>query len=55
MKDNGIEPKILVMFTDGYTGDGWGDGDYCETVFVIKHNQTALAPHGITVTYEEQQ
>jgi len=55
MKDNGIEPKIPVMFTDGYTGDGWGDGDYCETVFIIKHNQTALAPHGITVTYEEQQ
>lgn len=53
MKENSIEPKIFVMFTDGYTGDGWGDADYCETIFIIKHNQSAKAPHGITVTYEE--
>jgi predicted metal-dependent peptidase len=53
MKENGIEPKIFVMFTDGYTGDGWGDADYCESIFIVKHNQSAVAPHGITVTYEE--
>lgn len=53
MKENSIEPKIFVMFTDGYTGDGWGDADYCEAIFIVKHNESAKAPHGITVTYEE--
>jgi len=53
MKNEGIEPNIFVMFTDGYTGDGWGDPDYCETIFIVKHNKTAEAPHGITVIYED--
>ena len=34
MKDNDIQPKKFIMFTDGYR-DSWGDADYCETVFVI--------------------
>lgn len=54
MKDNGIEPKMFIMFTDGYTGDGWGDADYCESIFVIKHNPNCQAPHGISIAYEEE-
>jgi len=54
MKEHGIEPKIFVMFTDGYTGDGWGDEDYCETIFIIKHNPNCKPPHGIAVAYEEE-
>lgn len=54
MKDNSIEPKMFIMFTDGFTGDGWGDADYCESIFVIKHNTSCQAPHGISIAYEEE-
>lgn len=52
-------PKKLIMFTDGYPGDGWGDPKYCETVFVVHggsgewaHGQEVpKSPWGITVPY----
>lgn len=53
MKENDIEPKRLVMFTDGYTGDGWGDPAYCETLFVIVGGGNMEAPHGMTVQYDD--
>jgi predicted metal-dependent peptidase len=52
MKENDVNPKRFVMFTDGYTYDGWGDAEYCETVFVIHGNPGCEAPHGITTHYE---
>lgn len=55
MKEQGIEPKKFLMFTDGYTWDSWGDSDYCDTVFVIHSNRdkNLEAPFGITAHYEE--
>ena len=35
MKEHDIQPKKLIMFTDGYPFGSWGEEDYCETVFVI--------------------
>ena len=35
MKENDIQPKKFLMFTDGYPFGSWGDEDYCDTVFVI--------------------
>ena len=35
LKEEAIDPKRLVMFTDGYPFDSWGDPDYCDTVFII--------------------
>ena len=52
MKENGIEPKKFVMFTDGYPYDSWGDENYCDTLFIVKGNTTAQAPFGQTVIYE---
>jgi predicted metal-dependent peptidase len=52
MKDNDIQPKKFIMFTDGYPWDSWGDPDYCDTIFVVKGNETAQAPFGQTVIYE---
>jgi predicted metal-dependent peptidase len=52
MKENGIEPKRFIMFTDGYPGDGWGDPDYCETLFVIHGSETIVSPFGQTAYYE---
>jgi predicted metal-dependent peptidase len=52
MKDNGIHPKKFIMFTDGYPCGGWGDEDYCDTIFIIKGGSTEDAPFGQTVIYE---
>jgi predicted metal-dependent peptidase len=54
MKDNGIQPKKLIMFTDGYPFGSWGDEDYCDTIFIVKGNTGAEAPFGQTVIYEKE-
>ena len=54
MKDNGIQPKKLIMFTDGYPFGSWGDEDYCDTIFIVKGNTEAEAPFGQTVIYEKE-
>ena len=53
MQDNGIQPKKFIMFTDGYPCGGWGDEDYCDTLFIVKGNTSAEAPFGQTVIYEK--
>jgi len=53
MKEQGIEPKKLIMFTDGYPCGDWGDPDYCDTIFIVKGNTEAEAPFGQTVIYEK--
>ena len=55
MKENDIQPKKFIMFTDGYAWDSWGDEDYCDTVFIIhSHRDKNLqAPFGITAHYED--
>jgi len=52
MKENDIQPKKFIMFTDGYPWGSWGDEDYCDTLFIVKGNETAEAPFGTTVIYE---
>ena len=55
MKEHDIQPKKLIMFTDGYPFGSWGDPDYCDTVFVIHghHDRSLKAPFGITTHYED--
>jgi predicted metal-dependent peptidase len=55
MKDNDIQPKKFIMFTDGYAWDSWGEDDYCDTIFLIhSHRDKGLqAPFGTTVHYDE--
>ena len=55
MKENDIQPKKFIMFTDGYPWNSWGDPEYCETVFIIHgHRDKDLeAPFGITAHYEQ--
>ena len=54
MKENGIEPKKFIMFTDGYPCGEWGDPDYCDTIFIVKGNKDAEAPFGQTIIYEKE-
>ena len=52
MVENDIVPKKFVMFTDGYPGDGWGDEDYADTLFIIHGTTNITAPFGITAYYD---
>ena len=54
MKEQGIQPKKFIMFTDGYPCGGWGNEDYCDTIFIVKGNTNAQAPFGQTVIYEKE-
>lgn len=53
MKEQGIEPKKFVMFTDGMPFGSWGDDNYCDTVFIIKGNPGCRPPFGIWSHYED--
>jgi len=55
MKENDIVPKKFIMFTDGYPWGGWGDEDYCDTVFIIHSNRDRdlQAPFGATAHYDK--
>jgi len=53
MKEQGIQPKKFIMFTDGYPCGSWGDESYCDTLFIVKGNTSAEAPFGQTVIYEK--
>ncbi len=52
MKENDIQPKRFIMFTDGYPCGSWGDEDYCETLFIVHGNDTIIAPFGQTAHYK---
>ena len=58
MDDNGITPKMFIMFTDGYPCGEWGIADAFPTVFVIYSENNSkedrpVAPFGITCDYDE--
>ena len=54
LKENEIEPKRLVMFTDGYPFGSWGDENYCDTVFILHGTTTIVPPWGQYAYYEEE-
>lgn len=51
MKEEGIEPKKFIMFTDGYPCGSWGDEDYCDTLFIVHGNNSIKSPFGQTAYY----
>ena len=53
MKDIGVQPRKFIMFTDGYPCGGWGDEDYCDTLFIVKGSDN-IAPFGQTVIYDKE-
>lgn len=52
MKDNDIQPKKFIMFTDGYPCGSWGDEDYCDSLFIVHGNEAIIAPFGQTAHYK---
>jgi predicted metal-dependent peptidase len=53
-KENEIEPKRHIMFTDGYPCGSWGDENYCDTVFIMHGTTTIVPPWGQFAYYEEE-
>ena len=53
MKENDIQPKKFIMFTDGVPGGEWGDENYADMVWIIKGNPTCEPPWGVWSHYEE--
>lgn len=51
MKDEEINPKQLVVFTDMEPYGSWGDPNYCETLW-IAYKSDKIAPFGETVKYQ---
>jgi len=54
LKHEQIEPKRLVVLTDGYPFGSWGDESYCDTVWIIHGNNTIVPPWGQFAYYEEE-
>jgi len=52
MKEEGIEPKKFIMFTDGYPCGSWGDEQYCESLFIIHGNDSIIPPFGSYAYYK---
>ena len=57
MKEENIEPKKLIVFTDGYPFGSWGDENYCDTLWIIHshHEKNLEAPFGQTCHFEEDE
>ena len=53
-KENDIQPKRHIMFTDGYPCGSWGDENYCDTVFIMHGTTTIVPPFGQYAYYEEE-
>jgi predicted metal-dependent peptidase len=54
LKEEQIEPKRLVVFTDGYPFGSWGDENYADTVWIIHGNTTVVPPWGQSAYYEKE-
>ena len=54
LKQEQIEPKRLVVFTDGYPFGSWGDENYADTVWIIHGNTTVVPPWGQYSYYEKE-
>ena len=53
-KENEIEPKRHIMFTDGYPAGSWGDEQYTDTVFIMHGTTSITPPFGQFAYYEEE-
>ena len=53
LKNEEIEPKRLVVFTDGYPFGSWGDENYADTVWILHGTTSIVPPWGQYAYYEE--
>lgn len=54
LKAEEIEPKRLVVLTDGLPYGSWGDANYCDTVWIIHGSETIVPPFGTHAYYSQE-
>jgi hypothetical protein len=55
LKKEAIEPKRLIVFTDGYPCGSWGDKNFCDTTWIIHGDKDPHPPFGTWAIYDEVQ
>jgi predicted metal-dependent peptidase len=53
LKAEEITPRRLIVFTDGYPFGSWGDGEYCDTTWILHGTTTIVPPWGTHAYYDE--
>ena len=53
LKAEEIEPKRLVVFTDGFPFGSWGDENYCDVCWILHGTTTIVPPWGQYSYYDE--
>jgi predicted metal-dependent peptidase len=53
LKNMELEPKQLIVFTDGYPFGSWGDADYCDTLWLIHGTDSIVPPFGQFTYYQK--
>jgi len=53
LKENAIDPKRLIVFTDGYPCGSWGDPEYCDTTWIIHGDKNPNPPFGTFAIYDD--
>ena len=54
LKEHAIDPKRLIVFTDGYPCGSWGDADYCDTTWIIHGDSNPNPPFGTYAIYDNK-
>jgi predicted metal-dependent peptidase len=54
LKEAQIEPKRMIVFTDGYPFGSWGDENYADTLWILHGTTTIVPPFGQYAYYEEK-
>jgi predicted metal-dependent peptidase len=54
LKAEEIEPKRLIVLTDGQPYGSWGDENYCDTVWIIHGSETIVPPWGTHAYYTQE-
>lgn len=54
LKEHEIEPRRLVVFTDGYPFGSWGDENYADTLWILHGTKSIVPPWGQYAYYEEE-
>jgi predicted metal-dependent peptidase len=54
LKEEQIEPRRLVVFTDGYPFGSWGDENYADTLWLIHGTKSVVPPWGQYAYYGDE-
>ena len=54
LREHAIDPKRLIVFTDGYPCGSWGDADYCDTTWIIHGDPNPNPPFGTYAIYDNK-